>query len=1100
MSKAANQAPNWLKSAAIISGLAGFILFLLTPFLPVNQTQSSFDWPQQGLNSVNAPLLSYAPQELSMKVPVAATEKLPPHEWMVLGTLPADSKDATTRGLFVRSTEQGLDVIVRDRVPMSVPKDEVPRDGVLEVTSNATETKVKLGSKEQVLDGDYRPQLTGIYTDLPRTERVDGISAHVEINSRFTSSPSAIKYIAMWLGLAMTVVALWCLHRIDILDGRASRNFFPPEWWKLKPLDGLVGGILLLWHFIGANTADDGYLLSMARLSQDSGYMANYYRWFGVPESPFGAPYYDLLALMTRISTSSIWMRLPALLAGWIVWLLITREVLPRLGTRIGDRRVAHWTSAFSFLSFWIVYNNGTRPEPVIALGALLTWVCMERAIATSRLLPAAFAVIVATLSLGAGPTGLMAVAALLAGLSSLIRIIYRRLPLLGAPHGSKGTYTAVAAMVAPFLASGTAILLAVFGDQTLMTVLEAIRVRAEKGPALEWYLEWVRYESLLGQTVDGSFTRRFAVIMVFVSVALVLASMLRNGRVPGSAHGPSLRLLLTFLGTLFFMMFTPTKWTHHFGVWAGIGAAMAGLAAVALSHMAIKSARSRTLFFGGILFILAFCLSGPNGWWYISSFGIPWYDKTVQFKGIEASTVMLGISLLVLLVGVIQSFVSDVRTAQAEVAGELEELRASQSERLKRFQGLAASPIAVVSALVMVFTMLSLGKGFVSQYPAYSVGLGNFRAAAGNHCALANDAMLETNSNDSFLQTVDGTPLGESLESGEHRGFGANSIPTSINAEAVGKEKSEGTIGGATASEDTTEVGGGQQTGNTGGTREDLGVNGSKAQLPFGLDHTKIPVVGSYTEGPQFPAELTTSWFQLPERSEKTPLVVISAAGRIYHHDINGVEQKGQKLVLEYGTVNGSSVTNTGDIEPLDIGPTPSWRNLRVPMSSIPESANAVRIVAEDTNLDPEQWLAFLPPRAPELESLNTVIGSEDPGLLDWAVALQFPCQRTFGHYAGVAELPQFRVAPDHPGKVTLSPVMDYAGGGVLGVTEAVNTSVEIPGYLKDDWHRDWGSITRYQPRTNTRGEAPDVAKIDYQVIQRSGLWNAGPMQTDEK
>lgn len=76
----------------------------------------------------------------------------------------------------------------------------------------------------------------------------------------------------------------------------------------------------------------------------------------------------------------------------------------------------------------------------------------------------------------------------------------------------------------------------------------------------------------------------------------------------------------------------------------------------------------------------------------------------------------------------------------------------------------------------------------------------------------------------------------------------------------------------------------------------------------------------------------------------------------------------------------------------------------------------------------------------------------------------------------------------------------MDYAGGGVLGVSEAVNTSVEIPGYLKDDWHRDWGSITRYQPRTNTRGEAPDVAKIDYQVIQRSGLWNPGPMQTDEK
>ncbi|MFV8382358.1 arabinosyltransferase domain-containing protein [Corynebacterium hindlerae] len=1098
MSKAAKQAPNWLKSTAIISGLVGFLLFVLTPFLPVSQTQSSFDWPQNGLNSVNAPLLSYAPQEINLEVPVAATKKMPENQWMVLGTLPADSKDATARGLFVRWTAQGLDVVVRDRVPLSIPKADLPSDGVLKVTSTVEKTTVSFGNKSETIKGDYRPQLTGIYTDLPGDESVTGLSAHVEINSRFTSSPSAIKYIAMWLGLALTVVSLWCLHRFDTLDGRTARNFFPPEWWKLKPLDALVGAVLLLWHFIGANTADDGYLLTMARLSQDSGYMANYYRWFGVPESPFGAPYYDLLAVMARISTSSIWMRLPGLLAGWIVWLLITREVLPRLGTRIGDRRVAHWTAAFSFLSFWIVYNNGTRPEPVIALGALLTWVCMERAIATSRLLPAALAVIVATLSLGAGPTGLMAIAALLAGLSSLIRIVYRRLPLLGAPHGGKGTFSAVLAMVAPFLASGTAILLAVFGDQTLTTVIEAIRVRAEKGPALSWYQEWVRYESLMGQTVDGSFTRRFAVIMVFVSVALVLASMLRNGRVPGSAQGPSMRLLLVFLGTLFFMMFTPTKWTHHFGVWAGIGAAMAGLAAVALSHMALKSARSRTLLFGGILFILAFCLSGPNGWWYVSSFGVPWYDKTVQLKGVEASSVMLAISLLVLFIGVVQSFVSDVRTAQAEAAGELDQLKASRSARLERFQGLAASPIAVVSALVMVFTVLSLGKGFVSQYPAYSVGLGNFRSAVGNHCALANDALLETNSNDSFLMPLDGSELGTSLEV-SNRGFDANNIPATIDTESVGIDKSEGTIGGATASDSTTEIGGGQTTGNSGGVRADVGVNGSRASLPFDLDYKKIPLVGSYTEGPQFPAEVTTAWYALPERSETTPIVVISAAGRIYHHDINGVEQKGQKIVLEYATVNGSQVTGRGEIEPLDIGPTPSWRNLRVPMDQIPAEANAVRIVAEDRNLDPEQWIAFLPPRVPELKSLNEVIGSEDPGLLDWAVALQFPCQRTFGHYAGVAELPKYRIAPDHPGKVTLSPVMDYAGGGVLGVTEAVNTSIEIPGYLKDDWHRDWGSITKYAPRTNTRGEVPDVAVIHHETVQRSGLWNPGTMQTAE-
>ena len=64
------------------------------------------------------------------------------------------------------------------------------------------------------------------------------------------------------------------------------------------------------WHFVGANTSDDGYILTMARVSESSGYMANYYRWFGTPESPFGW-YYDLLAMWAHVTTASVWMRLP---------------------------------------------------------------------------------------------------------------------------------------------------------------------------------------------------------------------------------------------------------------------------------------------------------------------------------------------------------------------------------------------------------------------------------------------------------------------------------------------------------------------------------------------------------------------------------------------------------------------------------------------------------------------------------------------------------------------------------------------------------------------------------------------------------------------
>ncbi|GAA4789325.1 putative arabinosyltransferase C [Corynebacterium canis] len=1091
VSTSESQTPGWVKNLAILSGVLGFILFVVTPFMPVTQTQSSFSWPQDGkINSVSAPLISYAPDSIEATVPLAVVDKLREGQTTVLSTLPSDSKDATTRGLFVRYSDAGLDVLARDKVPFSISKSDLEKldsDAVLKLSSTKDSTKVEIpGTKHKgETEDDERPQLTGIYTELENApELIDaGLTVQVNINSRFTSSPSIWKYLTMFGGLAMLFVSLWTLWRMDKHHGE-KLPFLPEGWFKFRPLDAIVGFILAYWYVIGANTSDDGYLLTMGRASAESGYMANYYRWFGVPESPFGAPYYDLLGLMARVSTASVWMRLPGFIAGILIWLVLSREVLPRLGEGINSRRVAHWTSAFAFLSFWLVYNNGLRPEPVIALGALLTWVSIERAIVSQRLLPGAIGVIIATVSLGAGPTGLMAVSALLVGLSGLVRIVVRRAE----------TKRDVFAMCAPFLPSGTAILLAVFGDQTLATVIESIRVRSAKGPSLHWYDEWVRYETLMQQNVDGSFTRRFAVMMMFVGVAIVVASILRHRSVPGSLPDPSRRLLLVIFGTMFFMMFTPTKWSHHFGVYAGIGAAIAGLAAVALAHQLSKSKRLRVLTAGGVLFITANTLAGTNGWWYISSFGVPWYDKTIQVKNIEANTVMLVISLLVLAAGTYLSFVDDIRKTAA--GGEV------QLERRKT-HGVLNAPVLVMTSLVVLFSLASLTKGFVSQYPAYTVGLGNLRSFTGNHCALASDVMVENNTNESFLETVDGSEFGESLITDEKSNFKANNVPVHITTEGVSTSSgTSGSIAGTTEEDqESTGEAAGQAAGITGGVRPDPGVNGSRAELPYNIDYKKVPVVGSYTVGAQFQANTKTAWYSLPERKEDAPLLVISAAGRVKHDDINGVEQDGQKLVVEYGRSTGDGkVKSMGTIQPYDIGPTPSWRNLRVPLDSLPEDADSVRIVASDSSLDTDQWLAFTPPRVPSLTRMTNVIDPETPGLLDWSVALQFPCQRTFYHYAGVTELPQFRISPDHPGKVTLSPWQDFNGGGIMGVSEATSTSLEVPTYLNNDWQRDWGSLETYTLRTNSAGEEPVPAKIQYETHTRSGLWNPGKMQIHTK
>lgn len=77
--------------------------------------------------------------------------------------------------------------------------------------------------------------------------------------------------------------------------------------------------------------------------------------------------------------------------------------------------------------------------------------------------------------------------------------------------------------------------------------------------------------------------------------------------------------------------------------------------------------------------------------------------------------------------------------------------------------------------------------------------------------------------------------------------------------------------------------------------------------------------------------ATVTTQWYNLPKATENTPILAVSAAGNIYHHDVNGIEQDGMELKLEYATYKDGKVSNTGEAELSDVGATPKWRNLRI-------------------------------------------------------------------------------------------------------------------------------------------------------------------------
>ncbi len=60
-----------------MSGLLGFVLALTLPFLPVRQETGELQWPQNGsIDSVEAPLVTYAPLTLRASVPCAAAAQL----------------------------------------------------------------------------------------------------------------------------------------------------------------------------------------------------------------------------------------------------------------------------------------------------------------------------------------------------------------------------------------------------------------------------------------------------------------------------------------------------------------------------------------------------------------------------------------------------------------------------------------------------------------------------------------------------------------------------------------------------------------------------------------------------------------------------------------------------------------------------------------------------------------------------------------------------------------------------------------------------------------------------------------------------------------
>jgi arabinosyltransferase B len=1017
---------------ATIAGLIGFVLSVATPLLPVVQTTATLNWPQNGqLNNVTAPLISQVPVTMTVTVPCDVIRSMPPAGGMVLGTAPKNGKQAALQSLFVNVNSQRVDITDRNVVVASVPRARVIAPGCqrIEITSSEAGTFATFvgltdpttGKEQQTgfADPNLRPSIVGIFTDLTGPAP-PGLSASAVIDTRFSTRPTVLKLAAMVLAIVATIVALVALWRLDRLDGHRMQRWLPERWRTFSATDVVVIGGFLVWHVIGANSSDDGYILQMARVAGHAGYMSNYFRWFGSPEDPFGW-YYNLLALMTGVSDASIWIRLPDLVCGIVCWLLLSREVLPRLGPAVVASKPAVWAAGLVLLAAWMPFNNGLRPEGQIATGALITYVLIERAIISSRMTPAALAILTAAFTLGIQPTGLIAVAALLAGGRPILRILVKR-------HRIVGTWP----LIAPLLAAGTVVLTVVFADQTFATVLEATRIRTAIGPSQPWYTENLRYYYLILPTVDGSLSRRFGFLITALCLFTAMFIMLRRKRVPGVARGPVWRLMGVILGTMFFLMFTPTKWVHHFGLFAAVGAAMAAVVTVLVSPAVMRWSRNRMAFLAAVFFTMALCFATTNGWWYVSSYGVPFNNATPKIAGLTVSFIFFILFAITAIYATWLHFAS----------------RDHGEGRIAR--ALTSAPIPLAAGFMVVVFVGSMVAGIVRQYPTYSNAWANLRAFTGG-CGLADDVLVEPDTNDGFLTPLPGNygrlgPLGGVGPVG----FTPNGVPEKIVAEAIRMNRPM----------PGTDYDWDQPT-----KLNTPSVNGSTVPLPYGLDPARVPLAGTYAEGPQQQSRLTSAWYQLPRPDDAHPLVVITAAGTITGDSVFNGRTEGQKVELEYARQgpDGAPVP-AGRLAPYDLGPVPSWRNLRYPRAQIPADAVAVRVLAEDLSLTPGDWIAVTPPRVPELRSVQEYVGSEQPVLMDWAVGLAFPCQHPMLHANGVTEIPKFRITPDYNAKRKDTDTWeDGLNGGLLGITDLLLRAHVMATYLSNDWGRDWGSLRKF-------------------------------------
>ena len=1001
----------------LASALLAVLSALAFPLAPVTQPTVDVALPPPGAPAVTAlPLMPYQPVTLRASASCEVIRATPPGA-AVLATVGPWVLDGDTGGLRMRAAGAGLAVSSNGIALATVPLPPGPCTVTVDTTAERTVVALD-GAPVATTDADVRPVVSALWTAAPSTA---GLAVALRTDTRFQTTPSALKW-ALGAGVVLGVAGVAaCAVLADRAahPRRARRRAVQLPLVHPGPVDAVVVVGLAIWAVIGPATVDDGYIAGIVRGRGENGFVGNVYRWLNAPEAPFSW-FYDLdrawAALAPGPGASVLWLRVPAMVLGVLIWAVLRRHVLPRLGPALTPPS-ARWTAALVFAAWWLPFGLSLRPEPWVALGVLAVWASTERAVATGRSTPLVVAAGLGGLTVALTPGALGGLVPLVVALPALARRTRSR-----TTPGTVGAPTLpVTARLAAVVAGGTLAVLAMAGDQGLDGLREAARVRTVIGGGLPWYQELTRYTALLTPgDVQGSLGARLPVLLLLVALGAVTWSVVvRRVRI-GVATAPAVRLLATVTISLVLLTLSPTKWTLHFGGLAGIGTAAVTLLVVAWGPRGVRALRRReggtgqagVVVLGAVLLAGALVLAGRNQWAYASDWGVPFTGGLPSVAGLAPSTIVLvaggaAVGLLAVVVAV----------------------RAPGRGLPRPLDRLVAPGVAVVVLTTAVVTLVA--ASFVVQTlerrDTFAYGSDALAALGGDPCGLPRLLTVEPDPSAGLLPTAAPSVLD---------GFAPVAGPGPAVPLAVAGRLLPGWTG--------TETGPATL------------VSGWSA-LPAAGERAGRPVVVAVSGTAGHRADVVLEFSDGRPGADGPPRTTATTTpggdtGGTATRDLRAEIPADAALVRVRATSAARDTAVAGD-------------------PAVPSAAG--RIGPAGTT--PDVPLTVGVPRVPRTVPFDALVPPGTTVLADWPVALVAPCLRPPALTGGTAELPPWRLVPPGLSDAGEIAVAAATGGPFLTARQLVD-EVRIPVYLHGDPVRDAVGLARWVPRAPLGAVTPAV------------------------